>query len=187
MVGLTFLGWLLGTGCSGATTPPSQPKSESEVRLDGPGEIPWAEGEKPEDPSQTTRHLEEQPSSVVGAADLTDPNDGIVATGEQGRCTGKPTPGLRAEVQERTQDIATCGERLPPNQQSLSGELKFTLRVSTSGEVVALELLSDTLNDPAVLDCAKQKLSQRFEERPLEGCALFVVPFRLDAQRSELP
>lgn len=164
------------------TVRPATAESEPGVQ-DGVGEIPWAEGERPEDAEATTRDVGEQPASQGDPLDIEHPDGGILVS-DPSRCTGKAPPGLRADVQVRAKEIQSCAEQLPEGWDKMSGELKFSLRVAVSGEVADVEVLADTLNQPMVSGCARDILSKPFEVPPIGGCSLFVVPLTLAAERT---
>ncbi len=146
--------------------------------------IPWAPGEGP----GGTREVGEQPRStdepMPEEAFRTTEGDGIVQGSASQRCTGKAPVALRAELQARTAALKVCSDDAPEEFRG-DGLLKYTVRVEQDGSVQTIYQLENTLNLEQVQSCVEAKLKERFQEKPLAGCAQFVVPYELKVEEGQ--
>jgi len=176
---------LIPAACMPGAQPAEQPSPEvlpPEPAEDG--SIPWAPGEGP----GPARDVGEQPpsqdelASAMPESQTTD--DGIVSAGANPGCTGRAPAALRAEVQARTSALKVCNERAPAEFRG-SGTLKYTLRVEADGGVLTIYQLENKLQLNDVIACVEAKLKEKFEERPISGCAQFVVPYELVVEEGQ--
>lgn len=172
----SFLMLGLLAACQPAKPPEtlSQPTAQaSPEAVEGEAsEIPWAPGESAE---TSTREVIEQPGSMddplaVDEVDEGVPNQGMTMPAS-GACSGRSPLPLRAEVQARAAEVKACGEEV-----SVTGLLRYTLRIDDKGQVTTLLVLEDTVDDRAVRACVEATLSRAFQELPQGGCVQFVVP-----------
>lgn len=177
---IVSVSWLAFVAC----VPPTEsgaPIQEPEPVDDGG--IPWAPGEAPENPDDTTREVESGPEPVKAPPPGRYEEDGVHEA-SAARCTGKATPALRSLVDVRAQETAACSAKIPQSEAGASGDMKISLKIGTTGEVKAVEVLSDTLKLPEVLACVEETLKKSFTEaKPRGGCALFVLPLHFESEK----
>lgn len=180
MMRLAVVSGLLGAcrpGISTETAPASTVNPSQGEPSQGESAIPWAEGESSEN---SAREVAGQPRSMDDPMAVDDVlSTEVVVSQPSGRCAGKPSFPLRAEVQARASDLKACGEGV-----SVTGILRYSLRVEPNGSVDAMTALDDTLDSDQVRRCVQRKLKEHFQERPQGGCVQFVIPVEFERAES---
>jgi hypothetical protein len=167
-----------------ACVPPSEPaEPEPEVEEQPEGVIPWAPGEAPTDASSTTREvtpLEEKQEPEIAYYE----SDGVQTTGGGVvACAGKATPQLQAAVRDRSAETKSCQAEIPAGKAGAKGDLKWSVRVESNGEVRQMTLLEDNLKITEMTSCAEKIFRRGFAETPpFGGCATFVVPLHVETE-----
>lgn len=178
---------LLATGC----VPLAAPKTEEQEVTSRPeGAIPWADGEAPVSAEATTRDVAAEPEQEEPATVYYE-EDGVQETGSGLVCSGKAPPALRALVDVRAQETKDCSQKIPLEKAGVGGDMKASVRVTRTGQVESVEILSDSLGVPEVASCVKEILRKPFTEaQPRGGCTVFVLPLHFESspvEASEAP
>ena len=148
------------------------------------GGIPWAPGEGPGAPREVGEQPRSYQASMSDEAFESTEGDGVVQAGRTPGCTGRVSLPLRAEVQARISSLKTCNERAPEGFVG-RGVLKYTLRIETDGTVKTLYKLEDAPELGEVTACVEAQLKKPFDEKPMSGCAQFVVPYELVVEEGQ--
>src|SRR5262249_52415595 len=72
----------------------------------------------------------------------------------EAKCVGSPTPELEQALRVRGQQARRCYNEALARDPSLKGRLVFDVRISTAGNVCAVNVQTNDMGSPKVANCA---------------------------------
>jgi hypothetical protein len=86
------------------------------------------------------------------------------------KCDGTITPEIKAAVGARANTAKQCYKSAIQDNETLSGDMSFTLKIGSNGQTCSLAITSDTTGSPKLQQCVRQRLAVTYPQ-PKGGCS----------------
>jgi hypothetical protein len=100
----------------------------------------------------------------------------------EAKCTGTATPELEQALRVRASQARRCYNEALSRDPSLRGHLVLDVRVSTAGNVCAVNVQNNDMGSPKVANCAAHILGGASYPAPRGGCVDSTVPLNFVTQ-----
>lgn len=100
-----------------------------------------------------------------------------------GECTGSPTAAILSTLRGKAGLARSCYNRALSQNSELSGKMTVQVRIGSNGQVCRVSVSNDTLGDPSVARCVKQRFRAKAFPKPKGGCAEVAAPISFVSQK----
>ena len=110
------------------------------------------------------------------------PSKPRVDPGCAGECSGQVTAALQRTLRGKAGQARSCYNRALSQNADLSGSMTISVRVGNRGQACRVSVQSDTLGEPSVARCVRQRFRDGTFPKPEGGCVDVAVPINFVAK-----
>ena len=122
-------------------------------------------------PSPAPKKQKQKQKATAGVSGSTSGSNGCSK-----QCDGTPAAGFQSALRTRALQARGCYNIALRNNSALQGRMTVAIKVSPSGTACSVATVSDTLGDPSVAACVKQKFRAGAYPKPRGGCVQAQAP-----------